>query len=58
MGKYINCNVDLESRQPIGSKEQLKCFDVVGELKNFECHFELDPSFRPKIQIPHRVPLY
>ena len=59
---YIRPNADPETRPQIRSKEQLKCmypefFDGMGKLKNFEYHIELDPKFKPRIQIPHKVAL-
>ena len=59
---YIRPNADLETRPQIRSKEQLKhmypeCFDGIVEFKNFEYHIDLDPNFKPRIQIPHKVPL-
>ena len=35
----------------------LECFDGIGELKNFEYYIELDPTFKPRIQTPHKVAL-
>ena len=59
---YIRPNADLETRPLIRSKKQLKCmypecFDGIGEFRNFECHIELDPMFKPRIQTPHEVVL-
>ena len=32
-------------------------FDDIGVFKNFECHIELGPKFKPRIQMPHKVAL-
>ena len=58
----IRPNADLETRPQIRSKEQLKhmypeCFDGIGELKYFEYHIELDPKFKQRIQMLHKVAL-
>ena len=34
-----------------------KCFYGIGEVKDFEYDIELDPNFKPKIHIPHKVAL-
>ena len=34
-----------------------ECFDGISEFKNFEHHFELDPKFKPRIQILDKVAL-
>ena len=59
---YIRPNAYLETRSQIRSKEQLKCmypeyFDGIGEFKNFEYHIELDPTFKTRTQMPHKVAL-
>ena len=58
----IRPNADLEMRSQIRSKEQLKCMyseylDGIGKIKDFEYHMELNPKFKPSVQIPHKVAL-
>ena len=59
---YIRPNADLAMRPEIRGKEQPKhmypeCFDGIDEFKDFEHHTELDPKFKPRIQVPHKVVL-
>ena len=33
-------------------------FYGIGELKDFECHIELDSSLKSEMQTPHKVPSF
>ena len=60
---YIDPNVPLEDRPPIGGKEDLKrmypeCFETEGKhFLDFEYSIRVDPSVIPKAHPPRRVPL-
>ena len=60
--EYIDANVSIEERRPIGSREDLKkmypeCFEQKGKcFKTFEHEIKIDPTVKPKAHPVRRVP--
>lgn len=59
----IDRNIPIKNRPPIRNKEELidmypECFDdTVGCFEEYEYHITVDPSVKPVIHPPRRVPL-